>query len=344
MVSAPKVSIIIPVYNGANYMQNAIDSALKQTYRNIEVIVVNDGSTDNGETERIALSYGDEIRYFAKPNGGVATALNLGIQKMRGEYFSWLSHDDMYAPNKVEEEVRLVLTLTQSDPTVIIAEGYWIMNAAGQPLYKVNLHNQYPSDKLNIPLFLVLRGGVNGCALLIHKSHFMRAGLFDPTLATTQDYDLWFRMFRGQRVYYASTTNVFSRCHVEQGSKTMRNSHSQECDKLWIKMTDAMTTAEMIEISGSVLQFYRELWEFLLATDYHEAAEHAYSLLLNSSSNREKPAIRTAKFMYKIQRLYKPLLLGKKAFMIGRNEGISSLYKRIEKKWRLRHGTVVAKK
>ena len=79
------ISIIIPVYNGANYMKIAIDSALAQTYENTEVIVVNDGSQDNGKTEEIALSYGDKIRYFAKENGGCASALNFGISKMRGE-------------------------------------------------------------------------------------------------------------------------------------------------------------------------------------------------------------------------------------------------------------------
>lgn len=62
----PLVSIVIPVYNGSNYMREAIDSALNQSYDNIEVIVVNDGSTDNGATEAIALEYGDRIRYIAK--------------------------------------------------------------------------------------------------------------------------------------------------------------------------------------------------------------------------------------------------------------------------------------
>ena len=75
----PKVSVIIPVYNGSNYMREAIDSALAQTYKNIEIIVVNDGSTDN--TEEIALSYGDKIKYYSKENGGVATALNFAIEK-----------------------------------------------------------------------------------------------------------------------------------------------------------------------------------------------------------------------------------------------------------------------
>lgn len=100
---SPLVSIVIPVYNGADYLGEAIDSALMQTYGNIEVIVVNDGSND--ETDAIARSYGDKIRYYSKKNGGVATALNLGIENMRGEYFSWLSHDDIYMPEKIELQI-----------------------------------------------------------------------------------------------------------------------------------------------------------------------------------------------------------------------------------------------
>ena len=107
--SNPKVSIIIPVYNGSNYLKDAIDSALAQTYKNLEILVINDGSNDDGKTREIALSYKDKIRYFEKENGGASSAINLGIKEMKGEYFSWLSHDDMYYPNKVERQVEEIL-------------------------------------------------------------------------------------------------------------------------------------------------------------------------------------------------------------------------------------------
>lgn len=270
----PKVSIVIPVYNGANYMRDAIDSALEQTYGNIEVVVVNDGSRDNGKTDAIARSYGSAIRYFEKANGGVATALNLGIEKMAGEYFSWLSHDDMYAPTKIEEEVQRLLL--ESDRTAIVAEGYQVVNSLGEYQYTVNLHDSYEADRLKSSLFLLLRGGINGCALLIHKSHFERVGLFDPALPTTQDYDLWFRMFRGQTVYYMKSSNVLSRSHEEQGSKALLSEHVKECDSLWINMMNSLTLEEKKQVSDSEYDFYLETWNFLKSvTGYQGAILHA---------------------------------------------------------------------
>ena len=96
----PIVSVVIPVYNGSNYLKNAIDSALAQTYENVEVIVVNDGSDDDGKTASIIKNYGNKIKSIEKENGGVASALNSGIREMNGDYFIWLSHDDELYPEK----------------------------------------------------------------------------------------------------------------------------------------------------------------------------------------------------------------------------------------------------
>ena len=130
-VFAPKVSVVIPVYNGANYLREAIDSALSQTYSNIEIIVVNDGSNDKGETRNIALSYGDKIRYFEKENGGVSSALNLGIREMTGEYFSWLSHDDSYKPQKIENSIRYLSTFENRDRLIVMC-GSYISNGSSE--------------------------------------------------------------------------------------------------------------------------------------------------------------------------------------------------------------------
>ena len=107
----PKVSIVIPAYNAANYLAEAIDSALTQTYPNIEVIVVNDGSMDDGKTSIVASKYGGRICYFEKPNGGSSSALNKGIQEMTGEWFSWLSHDDLYYQIKYKSKLSFLKSL-----------------------------------------------------------------------------------------------------------------------------------------------------------------------------------------------------------------------------------------
>ena len=116
----PKVTIIIPVYNGSNFLAQAIDAALAQTYKNCEILVINDGSKDDGASEKIALSYGDKIKYFCKENGGVSSVLNFAFTKMEGEWFSWLSHDDLYLPEKIEKQIAFINKLKAENPEINI--------------------------------------------------------------------------------------------------------------------------------------------------------------------------------------------------------------------------------
>lgn len=215
---APLVSIVIPVYNGANFMREAIDSALAQTYPNVEVIVVNDGSADGGETDRIARSYGERIRYFAKENGGVSTALNTGIQNMRGEYFSWLSHDDAYHPDKVRQQVWALAAL--EDKTTVIKCATEFMDASSAILPRrsgsaVEPERSVSADQALRRLFL--GSGYNGCALLIHKSVFAQCGLFDERLRFNQDGFMWSKIFlKGYQLYSCPYVGVKSRIHGGQ--------------------------------------------------------------------------------------------------------------------------------
>ena len=159
----PKVSIIIPVYNGEKYVKAAIKSALNQSYKNIEVIVINDGSTDN--TEKILKTFGDKIKYFNKENGGVSSALNLGIKKMKGDYFSWLSHDDLYKKNKIKKQIEYIQSKDLN--SVILYSDYQFINAKGRKIGKPIKHN---STRLNLYNELsILTGAINGISLLIPK-------------------------------------------------------------------------------------------------------------------------------------------------------------------------------
>ncbi len=276
----PKVSIVIPVYNGSNYMREAIDSALGQSYPNVEVIVVNDGSNDTGATETIALLYGDGIRYFAKENGGVATALNFAIGKMTGDYFSWLSHDDVYYPNKIEMQIEFLIKNHLED--TILYGGYDLIDESSKTFHTVKPDSLYSEEKLNISLFPILKGLINGCSLLIHKSHFEKSGLFDEKLLITQDYALWFKMFRNANVKFLPGIFVKSRVHDEQRSKKAECSLT-ECNSLWTSLLNEVSGKEMREIDGSSYLFYKKTGEFLKNnTPYSEAQQYAESLAKNA--------------------------------------------------------------
>lgn len=218
----PRVSIVIPVYNGSDYLREAIDSALAQTYGNVEVIVVNDGSTDDGATERIALSYGEKIRYFHKENGGVATALNLGISVMTGDYFSWLSHDDVYYPEKLQVQVDF---LQNGRRDLILYGDYDCIDSESRFLYTERNPHIDPS---RIRYSLLACHPVNGCTTLVPRTCFNAAGLFSEGLRVVQDYEMWFRMSARYELVHMQQVVLKSRLHPGQGTVTMAESHFDE--------------------------------------------------------------------------------------------------------------------
>lgn len=209
-----KASIIIPVYNGSNYLKEAIDSALIQTYKNIEIIVVNDGSNDDGATEKIATLYGDKICYYNKKNGGVASALNYGIEKMTGEYFSWLSHDDLYEKTKIEDQIK-VMDRYNSD-SVVVACNSRILFANG--IKKKEYIDKKTFEYFDIFLATSAGVGVNGCSLLIPKKVLVENHGFNENLPVTQDYDLWFRLKDKCKFVLLEKNLVIYRRHDQQDS------------------------------------------------------------------------------------------------------------------------------
>lgn len=244
----PLVSIIIPVYNGADYLAQAIDSALAQTYSRCEVLVVNDGSRDDGATQRVALGYGSRIRYFSQPNGGVSTALNTGIREMRGEYFSWLSHDDLYEPDKVSTQIAWLADHPEARRDGLVFSDYQEIDQSGSVL-KSTVVGELPSPVRDMYWRLLVTYPVNGCTLLIPRAVFAEAGQFDPNLRTTQDYDLWFRFARRYTFHYLPRTLVRFRVHPAQGSKSI-DVHRRECTELYVRALQGLNDDELSEAGG----------------------------------------------------------------------------------------------
>lgn len=281
MMENSKVSIIIPVYNGSNFMRCAIDCALNQTYQNTEVIVVNDGSKDDGKTEEIALSYGDRIRYFPKPNGGVSSALNYGIANMTGDYFAWLSHDDAYTTTRIEDSVELLKAHGLLGKKYIGYTGGYFADAAGTKIKdfrhyfdRNRIYSGYEAMEM-----MTANGTLYGCNLLIPRSAFEEAGAFDESLRYSQDALMWYRIFlAGYGIVSDDLPNVMSRMHGGQVSHQRRDLFSHDALVIAKLLAEPLAKADG---SGALLKKYtRRLtkYECTEAIDYlyNYADAHGY--------------------------------------------------------------------
>ena len=250
----PLVSIVIPVYNGSNYLAEAIDSAINQTYKNTEIIVVNDGSCDDGETERIAKEYGEKIKYIYKENGGSSSALNAGIANMNGAWFSWLSHDDLYRPDKLERQIEYMRSLNIDDMELsqhIFFSASELIDAQGKVIRRFNLKKaramQDKVERISDNKYLIAEPttySFNGCSCLINGESFIKAGMFNENLRLLNDVDMWFRLYvRGFKVHYIPEPLVKGRIHSKQISKSIGFSyHNSEQDMFWKRSLEWLTT------------------------------------------------------------------------------------------------------
>jgi glycosyltransferase involved in cell wall biosynthesis len=265
MPSSLRISIIIPVYNGTNYMRDAIDSALMQTWPNTEVVVVNDGSRDDGATLALAQSYGDRIVLIDKPNGGVASALNAGIEAMTGDVFCWLSHDDRHHPDKAAVQVED--WLAHGHRNEVLYSNYRLIDAKGETLADVELDHSMLTAK---PLYALFRGSIHGCSVFVPKAILDDVGGFDETLPTTQDYDLWRRVIARYPFRHMPRVLIDSRWHDEQGSKKI--DHVVEATHFWTTTIDAVSAADKITCEGSQMRFDQEMASFLRKNNLADAA------------------------------------------------------------------------
>ena len=268
----PLVSIVIPVYNGSNFLREAIESALAQTYQNLEIIVVNDGSID--DTENIALSYGDKIRYIAKKNGGTSTALNLGIESMRGEYFSWLSHDDLYYPQKIARAVEELSKLENKDTIIISDVDGMTDHTRTFSTARYQAHRDaYPKRNFSY-LYPVIYNQTHGCTHLISKKVFETVGMFDVEKLVAHDFEFYYRAFAKFPHLYIDEPLVTAR---ESSNRQGKRSHTRgniEYSLLYIDILDHLSEEEILNIAPSIEDFFYEMESFFYYADYSIALEY----------------------------------------------------------------------
>ncbi|OHB60615.1 MAG: hypothetical protein A2167_08970 [Planctomycetes bacterium RBG_13_46_10] len=185
----PPISVIIPTYNRSQLIGRSIKSVLNQTYRNFELIIVDDGSTDN--TEEVVASFKDErVRYVRREeNGGEAAARNTGIKAARYDYIAYQDSDDEWLPEKLALQVEL---LEKAPPQVgVIYTGFWKVDKQKKTYIPFAWVNQKDGD---IHKELLKGNFVGSPVVLVKKECFDRAGLFDERFRNAVDWEMWLRI------------------------------------------------------------------------------------------------------------------------------------------------------
>lgn len=220
--SAPLVSVIVPAYNAARFLRESIQSVIDQTYQSWEIVIVNDGSTDDTENiiARIKSQHPGRIFSFSKPNGGQASARNLGIKHARGKYIAFLDADDIWLEDKLKTQIML---LEERGVDVCYSDAELFVEAGKDGRKHSDTTKFFEGDVL-VPL---LKGNfVVNSSVLVKKTAMEKAGpqREGSFYRNIEDYEYWIRLaLFGFRFCYVNAPLVKYRIHPMQSSRNIRN-------------------------------------------------------------------------------------------------------------------------
>lgn len=234
MSQKTKVTVVIPFYN-CPYVDLAVESVLAQTYPDIELIVVDDGSTLHSEKLE---AYSDRIVYLRKPNGGTASALNTGIKAASGDYFAWLSADDLFHPDKIKQQIEGL----HSSGASFSHTAFYYINELGVRSPKFISLPLYSRAEL---IRILMRGcPINGSSVLLDMEIFSNLGVFDEELLYTHDYDMWLRILPHYECFYIQQPLLDYRVHQAMGS--VIHSEAQRRESVQVRAKHHSTLAQLL--------------------------------------------------------------------------------------------------
>ena len=210
------VSVIIPVYNGSDYVASAIQSVLDQTYQNFEILVINDGSKDDGLTKKAVEPFltDPRVKYYEKENGGVSSVLDMGIELFNGDFFNWLSHDDMFGPRSLELRVKKWISLGEDNKYIISTDTRYI-NEQGKKKFRIAARSKNINN-----IYDIVSSTINGCSLLIPKDA-IKGHQFKVGMVYMPDYYLWAEFIsEGRRIKLVNKKITYNRVHSKQITQT----------------------------------------------------------------------------------------------------------------------------
>lgn len=226
-MASPVVSIVIPTYNCALYIAETIASVLNQSFKDIELIVVDDGSTD--ATRDIVASFGQPVRLVTQANAGVCVARNRGISEAAGKYICLMDHDDYWFPHKLARQISI---LEQQPETGVVYSSFILW-------HRDESTGQFPSpDSFDLNTYLddtvpefsgwIYHQFLIDCWMLTSTAMFRaeifdQCGLFDESLPYSEDWDLWLRISRSYPFVQLRRPTTLYRQHAQQGNRLARD-------------------------------------------------------------------------------------------------------------------------
>jgi glycosyltransferase involved in cell wall biosynthesis len=214
-MNSPLISCIVPVFNGERYLRQALDSIFAQTYRPLEVVVVDDGSTD--ATAVVVASFGDRLRYLRQDNQGPPVARNLGIRAAKGEYVAFLDADDLWHPEKLQRQIKRFEARPELGYCVTYCQNFWIPDLQAEA-------EKYREHRVAQPL-----PGYVTQTLFARAAVFDSVGLFNVALAHGDSTE-WFLRAAQKGTVMELLPDVLSyrRLHSENRSRLLASNSREE--------------------------------------------------------------------------------------------------------------------
>ncbi|AZQ61921.1 glycosyltransferase [Flammeovirga pectinis] len=284
-------SIIIPTYNRANFIEKTIDSALNQSYKEFEIIVIDDGSTDNTE-EFIAQNYKESVKYLKVLNGERGAARNKGAEVAKGNYVYFLDSDDLLYPNHLEEAYNFIDK--NNSPTIFFQQYEFTLEDDRKKI------NYRPKNNI-INKELIMNGNFLSCHGVFINRDFFQQNKFneDRNLAGSEDYELWLRIASKENIYFnPKVTSTL----VYHDDRSVLNYSS---DKL---IKRKLLFLETLKNNSLVYKFYKSNW--------NQLSSDAYSYIsLHIALTKKDKLIAWKYYLYALI-LYPKTLTSKRSFAI----------------------------
>ena len=209
MMKIPLVSVIIPTYNSADYIEEALESVFKQTFQDFEIIVIDDGSNDG--TGEILKKYGDRVRYLFQDNSGPASARNKGIRIARGRYIAFLDADDIWLPTKLEKQIGLFY---QCEHLGMVTTGVCSFDERGVFGFSTNKRKTLMHGDIARNIFL--HSNVGTPTVMVRKEVFDNIGFFEENIRQAEDDNMWIRIAANYDIELIDETLIKVRNHPQR--------------------------------------------------------------------------------------------------------------------------------